>query len=130
MNCPAALLPQQLYPYARDRDYERAAEYDLNACIECGCCAYVCPSNIPLVDYYRKAKSEIQNLERARLESDEARLHYESRQARLKRMKDGSETDGSELVDESPDAETMKDEIEAAVARVRTRQAERDQDPD
>ncbi len=128
--CPAALLPQQLYTYARDRDYERAAEYDLNACIECGCCAYVCPSNIPLVDYYRKAKSEIQNLERARLESDEARLHYESRQARLKRMKDGSETDGSELVDESPDAETMKDEIEAAVARVRTRQAERDQDPD
>ena len=29
----------------------------MNACIECGCCSYVCSANIPLVQYFRIAKS-------------------------------------------------------------------------
>ncbi len=32
--------------------FGKAQEYHLFDCIECGCCAYVCPSRIPLVDYY------------------------------------------------------------------------------
>ena len=28
-------------------------------CIECGCCAYTCPANIPLLDYCKIAKQEI-----------------------------------------------------------------------
>ena len=31
--------------------------YNLNDCFECGCCAYVCPSNIPLTQYFRIAKA-------------------------------------------------------------------------
>ena len=54
--CPADLLPQQLYWYARSGNYDAAQDYDLFDCIECGCCAYVCPSHIPLVQYYRHAK--------------------------------------------------------------------------
>jgi ferredoxin len=41
------------------KNFGKAQEYHLFDCIECGCCAYVCPSHIPLVDYYRFAKSEI-----------------------------------------------------------------------
>jgi Na+-translocating ferredoxin:NAD+ oxidoreductase subunit C len=128
--CPAALLPQQLYTYARDKDYDRAAEYDLFTCIECGCCAYVCPSNIPLVDYYRRAKSEIQNQELARMEAKLARQRYESRQTRLERSKDPNDDGGGGFVDEPPDAAAMQDEIDAAVARVRARKNQPDRDPE
>lgn len=33
------------------------ARYHLNDCFECGCCSYVCPSNIPLTQYFRIAKA-------------------------------------------------------------------------
>ena len=43
---------------AGKRQYRRmAADFHLDDCFECGCCAYVCPSNIPLVQYFRIAKS-------------------------------------------------------------------------
>jgi Na+-translocating ferredoxin:NAD+ oxidoreductase subunit C len=32
-------------------------KHNLADCFECGCCAYICPSNIPLVQYFRMAKS-------------------------------------------------------------------------
>ncbi|WP_253256336.1 4Fe-4S dicluster domain-containing protein, partial [Edwardsiella piscicida] len=46
---------------------QQARDYHLQECIECGACAYVCPSNIPLVQYYRQEKAEIRALD------DEAR---------------------------------------------------------
>ncbi|MDP5053687.1 MAG: electron transport complex subunit RsxC, partial [Congregibacter sp.] len=46
--CPARLLPQQLYWFARAQDLERLEEHHLFDCIECGACSYVCPSHIPL----------------------------------------------------------------------------------
>lgn len=85
--CPANLLPQQLYWYARDKDFDKTREYNLFDCIECGCCDYVCPSHIPLVSYYRFAKTEIMNQERERQKSDIARERYENRLERLEREK-------------------------------------------
>ncbi|MFM1891389.1 MAG: electron transport complex subunit RsxC [Pseudomonadota bacterium] len=56
--CPMQLNPSLLGQLAQARDYERMErEYHLNLCFECGCCAYVCPSNIPLTQYFRIAKS-------------------------------------------------------------------------
>ena len=40
--CPANLLPQQLYWYARAKDFDQIQQYKLFDCIECGCCTYVC----------------------------------------------------------------------------------------
>ncbi len=71
--CPVRLLPQQLYWYARAKDFDKVQDYHLFDCIECGCCAYVCPSNIPLVQYYRFAKTEIWDQERERERADLAR---------------------------------------------------------
>ena len=85
--CPADLLPQQLYWYARSSNYDAAQDYNLFDCIECGCCAYVCPSHIPLVQYYRHAKTEIWTQEKQTLASDIARQRHESRQLRLNRIK-------------------------------------------
>ncbi|SCZ49125.1 electron transport complex subunit RsxC [Thiohalomonas denitrificans] len=62
--CPIHLNPSRLGQLAARRQYETmAAEFHLNDCFECGCCSYVCPSNIPLVQYFRIAKSV--NRERA-----------------------------------------------------------------
>jgi electron transport complex protein RnfC len=56
--CPVQLNPSMLGQLAQNREYERmAAEFHLDQCFECGCCAYVCPSNIPLTQYFRIAKS-------------------------------------------------------------------------
>jgi electron transport complex protein RnfC len=51
------LNPSQLGMLARKGRYEEmAADFNLNDCFECGCCSYVCPSHIPLVQYFRVAK--------------------------------------------------------------------------
>jgi Na+-translocating ferredoxin:NAD+ oxidoreductase subunit C len=81
--CPADLLPQQLYWYAKSQDLERAQQYNLMDCIECGACAYVCPSHIPLVQYYRFAKGEVRKAAAEQQKADRARQRFEARQARL-----------------------------------------------
>jgi len=85
--CPATLLPQQLYWYARAKDFDKVQDYNLFDCIECGCCAYVCPSNLPLVHYYRFAKTTIWAQERDRKASDLARERHEFREFRQEREK-------------------------------------------
>jgi len=80
--CPANLLPQQLYWYARSDNLERAADYHLADCIECACCDVVCPSHIPLTQYFRSAKDKIAAQERERQQADHARMRHEARQAR------------------------------------------------
>jgi electron transport complex protein RnfC len=56
--CPMHLNPSMLGLLATKRRYEKMGEdYNLNNCFECGCCSYVCPSNIPLVQYFRIAKA-------------------------------------------------------------------------
>ncbi len=55
--CPINLNPSELGLLAAKRQYDVMEEkYHLNDCFECGCCSYVCPSNIPLVQYFRIAK--------------------------------------------------------------------------
>ncbi len=85
--CPAELQPQDLYWFARARDFGKAQKFHLFDCIECGACSYVCPSNIPLVQYYRFAKSEILAIERDKEAANLARERHEFHQLRLERDK-------------------------------------------
>ena len=56
--CPMHLNPSTLGLLAAKGEYETMAkQFHLNDCFECGCCSYVCPSNIPLVQYFRIAKA-------------------------------------------------------------------------
>ncbi len=60
--CPMQLNPSMLGMLAASSDYaEMADDYHLNDCFECGSCSYVCPSNIPLVQYFRIAKSVLRD---------------------------------------------------------------------
>lgn len=58
--CPLYLNPSQLGLLARNHQFERmASEFNLDTCFECGCCTYVCPSHIPLVQRFRVAKASL-----------------------------------------------------------------------
>ena len=85
--CPAELQPQELFWFAKARDFGKAQEYHLFDCIECGACSYVCPSHIPLVQFYRFAKSEIWERESEAQAANVARERHEFRQARIERDK-------------------------------------------
>lgn len=84
--CPANLLPQQMYWYARAKDLEKVQEYNLFDCIECGCCSHVCPSHIPLVQYFRFAKTESWAQEREQRAAEKARQRHEAQLARRERL--------------------------------------------
>jgi len=81
------LQPQELYWFAKADNFEKANDYKLFDCIECGACSYVCPSNIPLVQYYRYAKSEIIAIDKAHEAADLARERNDFRLARIEREK-------------------------------------------
>lgn len=56
--CPVFLNPSRLGLLARKGAYQTMEEkYHLNDCFECGSCSFTCPSNIPLVQYFRMAKT-------------------------------------------------------------------------
>lgn len=55
--CPIFLNPSQMGILAKKERYEEMADnFHLFDCFECGSCSYVCPSHIPLVQYFRVAK--------------------------------------------------------------------------
>ncbi|MCU7960647.1 MAG: electron transport complex subunit RsxC [gamma proteobacterium symbiont of Bathyaustriella thionipta] len=122
--CPAQLLPQQLYWYARARDMDKIQDYNLFDCIECGCCAHVCPSHIPLVQYYRFAKNEIWAKEEDKRKSDRARERHQAREARLARLEQQRKSRlrrKKEALNKKPGnktADPKKTAIEAAMKRV------------
>jgi electron transport complex protein RnfC len=65
--CPIHLNPSQLGLLARNNAYDRmAGDYHLMDCFECGCCSYICPSRIPLVQYFRVAKAIVRQRQAAR----------------------------------------------------------------
>ncbi|MDD5058500.1 MAG: electron transport complex subunit RsxC [Sideroxydans sp.] len=85
--CPAELQPQDMYWFAKGKDFGKTQEFHLFDCIECGACAYVCPSHIPLVQYYRFAKSEIWQREQEQQAAEVARERHEFHMLRIEREK-------------------------------------------
>lgn len=56
-SCPVFLNPSLLGILAQAGRYEEMAEHDLMTCMLCGCCSYVCPSNIPLSQMFAMGKT-------------------------------------------------------------------------
>ncbi len=59
-HCPMGLLPTTLVRLVKGERWDSLKEYNMNECIECGCCSYVCPSKIPLVHFIKLGKLQIQ----------------------------------------------------------------------
>jgi len=64
--CPARMQINLLVRYLEAGKFEEAEEsYDLDACVECGLCSYVCVSKIPILQYITLAKHELARMRRA-----------------------------------------------------------------
>jgi len=57
-HCPMGLFPTILVKLVKGERWEMLGDYSIMDCIECGCCSYVCPSKIPLVQYIKLGKAE------------------------------------------------------------------------
>ena len=126
--CPATLLPQQLYWFARSEEFEKAEAFKIHDCIECGLCSYVCPSYIPLVDYYRYAKSEIKQLNAAKVKSDRSKIKFDARNDRLEQERLEKERIKAEKAKQRAANKAANkdknDAVAAALARVQAKKAE------
>ncbi len=57
--CPVQLMPTSIAQASEHELFKRAEKLHAMDCFECGCCSYICPSKIPLVQWIRIAKAEI-----------------------------------------------------------------------
>ncbi|WP_018651174.1 electron transport complex subunit RsxC [Actinobacillus capsulatus] len=125
--CPVGLLPQQLYWFARSDDHDKSKEYHLDACIECGVCAYVCPSYIPLIQYFRQEKAKIAEIEEKAKKAEEAKIRFEAREARLQKEKDARTARIAQAADKRREeiaSSAGEDPVAAALARIKAKKAE------
>ena len=57
--CPMRLTPGMLGIQIENDRFDLAEAWNVLDCMECGCCAYICPAHRPLVQHMRRAKTEV-----------------------------------------------------------------------
>ena len=62
-HCPMGLLPTTLAKLVKKEKWDKLVEFNIMDCIECGCCTYVCPSKIPIVQLIKWGKNELRRLQ-------------------------------------------------------------------
>jgi Na+-translocating ferredoxin:NAD+ oxidoreductase subunit C len=65
-HCPMMLYPNQISIYCEAGMVRQAAEWNTMDCIECGICAYLCPSKRPIVQLVQRTKPLIRQLQSAK----------------------------------------------------------------
>lgn len=55
-HCPMGLQPNRMFRNIKYGNYQAAIDLGLMDCKECGCCAYTCPSHLPLVQGFKLGK--------------------------------------------------------------------------
>jgi electron transport complex protein RnfC len=103
--------------------------YGLSACIECGCCDYVCPSHIPLVDWFRFGKGELRKRARENEAAELARKRFEEREARLIRIKQERAEKMQRRKQLLKDKALQQDRIKASIQRAENKTRARAKDP-
>ena len=74
-TCPARIQVNLLVRFLEAGFYEEAAEgYDLASCLECGICSYVCVAKIPIFQYIKLAKHELERMAREELATEETAI--------------------------------------------------------
>ncbi|MBV1709656.1 MAG: 4Fe-4S dicluster domain-containing protein, partial [Erysipelothrix sp.] len=55
-TCPAGLLPVRINNAEKAKNIDLIEKLNVNDCIECGLCTYVCPSKLDVTEGVRRAK--------------------------------------------------------------------------
>jgi Na+-translocating ferredoxin:NAD+ oxidoreductase subunit C len=84
--CPMGLLPLEMAARIRVGDPNGAVDWGLKDCIACGSCSYVCPSHIPLVQYFNHAKGDLAARERMKLKNEATKKLADERSERMARI--------------------------------------------
>ncbi len=63
-TCPMKLIPTQIAQLVKYDRIEAAVQSGLMDCMECGTCAYICPSKINLVHYVKLGKAKYHQMKR------------------------------------------------------------------
>ena len=58
-GCQMRLYPAYLAMFSQKEDLEMCEKYDVFSCVECGCCTYICPAGVQIVQHIRTAKGRI-----------------------------------------------------------------------
>jgi electron transport complex protein RnfC len=58
-HCPMRLVPSEIARFVEKSKIDLADDYGVLDCMECGVCAYVCPSRINHVHFMKKGKAEV-----------------------------------------------------------------------
>ncbi len=64
--CPMGLEPYLLNRLSQKMMFENMEHEHVLDCMECGSCSFECPANLPLLDYIRLGKAEVNKIIRAR----------------------------------------------------------------
>ena len=55
-HCPMGLMPNRMFRNIKNGRYKEALDLGLLDCKECGCCAFICPAHLPLVQGFKLGK--------------------------------------------------------------------------
>ena len=59
--CPVNLVPNMIALYAENNRFSECRTFNVASCVECGYCAFECPSRIPILQLIRYAKGNLEN---------------------------------------------------------------------
>jgi Na+-translocating ferredoxin:NAD+ oxidoreductase subunit C len=83
--CPVGLMPLEMAARINADELGKAEDIGLGDCLTCGACGFVCPSRIPLVQYFAHARGELRARERDRQRLERVRQLTEARAERGER---------------------------------------------
>lgn len=109
--CPVGLLPLEMASRIRVNQLDAAVDLGLKDCISCGSCSFVCPSNIPLVHYFKFASGELYKRQQAEHKSEQTKRLMNDRNDRMERIRLEAEAETKRM-------------MEARAARLAQQQAE------
>ena len=92
-----------------------AVDIGLKDCISCGCCSYICPSNIPLVQYFKYASGEVAARQQAQHKSEQTKRLIDARNARMERIAQQQREEEQARIAAKAERERLKAEQEALV---------------
>lgn len=84
--CPVGLLPVDMMTRIKASKLDEAVDIGLKDCISCGTCSYVCPSNIPLVHFFKFASGELFAREQNKHRNEQTKKLAEERTLRMERI--------------------------------------------